>query len=449
MQLETLFSLPKDEVERAQREALVHRFESLRPQLAALDALATRQGVDKVEDVMDAVPVFFDHRVFKSYPFSLVEQRKFDRLTAWLQRLTTHQIASLPMDGVRTVEGWLDRLNDETPLSVGHTTGTSGKLSFLPRSESEWPAWRNCFYEAGRAASGNDRRKEVIPSFQAGYRREHYWVGKKLNRWTREAAAGGGANQHFAFDYDLSPDLLSMAARLQQAEERGELDKLDIDPSILEERALLVERNRHREEDLQRWFLTLVNDYRGQKVSIGGTTGDLVAFVRRGQAMGIVCDFAPGSTIGSGGGLKGLKDPPEDPEAYLKEFFGIDRMSMTYGFAENMGQAPRCDKGFYHFFPYTVPVVLDEDFAALPREGVQTGRMCLFDLLAESYWGGFISGDRVTVYWDHDCDCGWTGPRIDGNIKRFSELEGVADDKISCAGSAEAYSGFMDYVGEI
>ncbi|HMK85902.1 MAG TPA: hypothetical protein VK437_08095, partial [Steroidobacteraceae bacterium] len=31
---------------------------------------------------------------------------------------------------------------------------------------------------------------------------------------------------------------------------------------------------------------------------------------------------------------------------------------------------------------------------SLPRTGVQQGRMVLFDLLAETYWGGFISGDK-------------------------------------------------------
>jgi hypothetical protein len=72
----------------------------------------------------------------------------------------------------------------------------------------------------------------------------------------------------------------------------------------------------------------------------------------------------------------------------------------------------------------------------------------LFDLLAESYWGGFLSGDRVTLYWDEDCACGWKGVRVDRDIRRFSEMEG-GDDKISCAGTEEAYSEFMSYVSNI
>jgi len=95
--------------------------------------------------------------------------------------------------------------------------------------------------------------------------------------------------------------------------------------------------------------------------------------------------------------------------------------------------------------PYTIPILLDRDARQLPREGAQTGRLALFDLLAETYWGGFISGDQVVMHWDEDCACGWKGPRIENNIARFAEMEG-GDDKITCAGSQQAYNEFMDYV---
>ena len=115
---------------------------------------------------------------------------------------------------------------------------------------------------------------------------------------------------------------------------------------------------------------------------------------------------------------------------------------------ESMGYAPRCAAGFYHFFPFTVPMLLDADGNVLPREGAQTGRFAFVDLLAESYWGGFITSDRVTLRWDGDCECGWKSPRIEPEIVRFSELEG-GDDKITCAGSDEMYSEFMDYVSNV
>ena len=49
---------------------------------------------------------------------------------------------------------------------------------------------------------------------------------------------------------------------------------------------------------------------------------------------------------------------------------------------------------------------------------------------------------------DENCKCGWAGPRVGRSIERFAEMEG-GDDKITCAGSAKAYSEFMDYVTSI
>ena len=53
-------------------------------------------------------------------------------------------------------------------------------------------------------------------------------------------------------------------------------------------------------------------------------------------------------------------------------------------------------------------------------------------------------GSRSEHCWDDDCPCGWPAPRIGAEIVRFSELEGVEDDKLTCAGTAKAYNDFMD-----
>ena len=444
---ETALSLTLDEVEGPQLEALVRRFEDLRPRVAALDALASRQGVERIERLEDVAPALFDHRVYKSYPLSIVEKGQFDRLTAWLGRLTTHDLAQIPMDDVTSVDAWLDRL-DANGMIMLHSTGTTGKLSFLTRSQTEFPAWEAGFQEAMKAASGIDRRTEVVPVFFPGYRSGHATSVKMQSLFLGTHSAGGEANRHVLYDYPISSDLLSLAARLRGAEERGELDKLDIDPRILEERAKLIEAGRHREEDLERWFFKLAQEFRGQRIEMNGVAGDLLRLALKAREQGLRCEFAPGSVLFTAGGLKGFKDPPADWEQILMDVFGIDRICSIYGMSECMGIAPLCSHGHYHFFPYTIPFLLDPDGNVLPRQGVQTGRCAVFDLLAETYWGGFVTGDRITIHWDEDCACGWKGPRLERTIVRFSELEG-GDDKISCAGTEQAYSEFMNYVGNI
>lgn len=443
---ESLFTLSHEDTEGPQLEALIDRVQSLRPRLAALDTLATRQGVGRIESFEDAAPLLFDHRVYKSYPLSVIEKRQFDRLTSWLGRLTSHDLSLIPMDDVSSVDGWLDRL-DEHGMIMSHSTGTSGKLSFFPRSRTEWRGWQDAFFEGTRAASGVDRRTEALPSFYPGYRSGHT-TGTKMQRIFGELSAEGEEGRYCLYEYHRSSDLLSLAARLRSAEERGELDKLEIDPRVLEERAKLIETGRNRERDLERWFTKLADEFRGQRVRITGVTADLIQLALKGRERGLKCEFAPGSVLFTSGGMKGFKDAPEDWEQVLRDFFGVERLSSIYSMTECIGYPPLCSAGYYHFFPYTIPLLLDADGNVLPREGVKTGRFAFFDLLAQSYWGGFITGDRITIYWDEHCECGWNGPRLDRNIARFSELEG-GDDKITCAGTEEMYSEFMDYVSRI
>jgi hypothetical protein len=429
-----------------QVEVLKRRFEQLRHSVAALDKLAKRQDIEHVESVGDALPLFFDHRVYKSYPAVLIEKRDFPKLTAWLDRLTTHDLTKLDLSGLKTLDDWLDRL-DAFGMFVGHSTGTTGKLSFIPRSRSEIPNWTRVYQEASRATSGVDPTKDFLPTFFPGYRGGHHMMLKMLSLFNIPAA-GGPEHYHTLYQTHVSSDLMSLAGRMQSAEDRGELDKLGLDPALIEAREAMIAQARRRQEDLEIFFVKLIDEYRGRRIKLGGTGADLVKAAWAGQAKGLKPEFAPGSFIMSGGGLKGLKDAPADWEAFVKDYFGIDKIGQIYGMSEVMEIAPRCSKGNYHFFPQVIPILLDKDAKELPREGVQTGRVALFDLLAESYWGGFISGDQLTIHWDEDCGCGWKGAYAEPNVARFAEMEG-GDDKITCAGSQKAYDEFMDYVAQV
>ena len=50
--------------------------------------------------------------------------------------------------------------------------------------------------------------------------------------------------------------------------------------------------------------------------------------------------------------------------------------------------------------------------------GYEEGRAAIFDLLPGSYWGGFVSGDEVTL--SHDpCRCGRTTSHLARKIERY------------------------------
>ena len=54
---------------------------------------------------------------------------------------------------------------DDYGMMIGHSTGTTGKLSFIPRSLVEWPTWKAPYNDTTRASSGVDPTKDFSQPF--------------------------------------------------------------------------------------------------------------------------------------------------------------------------------------------------------------------------------------------------------------------------------------------
>jgi hypothetical protein len=438
-----LMAIPREEREKLQIEAVRINFHRLRDRIPALKKLADRQGVDTIDRIEDILPVCFDHRVLKNYPIRIIENRDFAKLTTWLDKLTAHDLTQIDLTGLTTIEEWLGRL-EAYGMLVTYSSGTTGKLSFVPRSQDEFGPWKFHFYNVNIASGGVNHWNTKLPTFFPGYRGGYQTMLKMMSMFNMEMA-GGPEHYYTLYDTHIPADLMALSGRLQSAEDKGEIASLGLEPALLEQRDKMLEQGRRREQDMEAWFSKLIEQFKGQRVKIGGTFSDLYRVARTGLDKGIKCEFAAGSVLQGGGGMKGYKDAPDDWEDQVKDFFGIARMGNQYGFSECIGNAPLCDAGFFHLPPYSVPLLMDKDGNAMSREGVQKGRLVLVDPIPLSYWGGFTSGDEVTVHWDEDCPCGWKSPRVGKTIRRFAENEG-GDDKITCAGSQQAYNEFMEFV---
>jgi hypothetical protein len=438
-----LFALEKNEREDLQLKAIQYRFERARESVPALKKLVEKQGVERIEAIEDVLPICFDHRVLKNYPLSILENRDFAKLTSWLDKLTMHDLKKVDLSGLTTIDSWIDRM-EEHGIVLFTSSGTTGKLSFNARGPEDIAAWRLSWMQLNYAASGVNPRTTKLPSFSPGYHTGHT-QSLKVSRLFSHEINGGPQHRHTLYSGHMSADLLALSGKLQAAEDKGEIERLGLDPTLIAERRAMIEQGKRRQQDVEAWFNSLIEQYRGQQVRIGGILPELLRLAMAGQEQGLKCEFAPGTIVTTGGGMKTLKNPPENWKEIIQDFFGVDRLSTLYGFSEINSACPECTHGFYHFFPYAVVMLMDADGAAMPREGVQTGRLSVFDLLAETYWGAFVSGDEVTVHFDDDCPCGWRGPRLTKQIRRYSEMEG-GDDKITCSGSPKAYDEFMDYV---
>ena len=107
-----LMAIPREEREKLQLAATRIMFRRLRDRIPALKKLADRQGVDRIEE-------------------------------------------------------WLGRL-EAFGMLVIYSSGTTGKLSFVPRSYDEFGPWKFHFFNVNQAGTGVNAWKTKLPTFMPG-----------------------------------------------------------------------------------------------------------------------------------------------------------------------------------------------------------------------------------------------------------------------------------------
>ena len=105
-----LFSIGGDTLNALQLKWVQHMFNYYRPQVKALDKLATEQKIDEIKTLDDVVPVLFQHTAYKSYPLSLIEKKRFATLTKWFDKFTTHDLSSCYNVKAKSIDNWLDQI---------------------------------------------------------------------------------------------------------------------------------------------------------------------------------------------------------------------------------------------------------------------------------------------------------------------------------------------------
>jgi hypothetical protein len=445
-----LFSIHPGDVEEFRLMAVRRRFDDLRPRVGFLDKLADATGVDHIGTVNDAVPVLFQHSVYKSYPLSVLERNQFGRLTKWLDQLTAIDLTDIDVSGCNEIDEWLDFLDQMSAIRVTHTSATGGKLSFIPRSEAEIAmgvkAWR--IYHMGFGNQpGVDIFQQNLPVVAFGYRYGYNSTHRTLE--TLASLVAGSKDRVIAlYPYKMSADLLSLAGRLAAVETGGGAN-VGVSESLAARREEFQRLQEQRDEDVRRFVDRLKSDVAGAQVYMTGVWPHYLDVALEGERQEVTGLFDPSSPVVVGGGFKARKDIPDDWYERISTFLGVREMRECYGMTEMIAKIRRCEQHHYHVPPYMLPFVLDPDTnEPSPREGVESGRFAFVDLLAETYWGGFITGDEVIAHWDGGCPCGQRGMFLDQHIERYSMKRG-GDDKISCARIPEAHDNALDYLLEV
>ncbi|MCW2755023.1 MAG: hypothetical protein JWQ32_2434, partial [Marmoricola sp.] len=129
-------SIPRDELEELQRQAMKLRFRQHYETIPILRKLADRLGIADLDDFEDVAPLLFSHTAFKSYPSALIDNKRFDLVTRWLDTNTSYDLSGVDASGCTTIDGWIELLDRETPLNVITSSGTTGTLSLIPKDKA-------------------------------------------------------------------------------------------------------------------------------------------------------------------------------------------------------------------------------------------------------------------------------------------------------------------------
>ena len=440
-----MHKISREEVDALHEEVLKYRFESLVDKIPMLKQLAEKQGIDRITSLNDVVPLLFEHTMYKAYPPFLLEQNRFADINKFLSKLTCVDISHVDVSHCDSIESWLDVLDNETDLYLTLSSGTTGTMSFIPASRREWGKRFTQVASVLRDRSEGgviDDVYMILPYFRDG-------GPMRVNPHFIKDVLGGDESRFIpAFDERLSVDMLYLTGRIRSAKAKGRLDSLDVNPALMEHLKEFEAQQKNMPKLMADFFDRIFEDYKGKRLYFGGPWSTLHNWASKGLEKGAKGVFAPNSYVQSGGGSKGVT-PPDNWQGDVCRFVGVDSIHMAYGMSEVFTLHYQCEDGHYHLSPIAIPYVLDPDTSeVLPRTGRQTGRAAFFDVGAETRWGGFITGDEITINWEDECPCGRKSHFIEGDIQRYSEKKG-GDDKITCAATESAHEEAMEYLTRI
>jgi hypothetical protein len=447
-----MHTIPREELAALQLEAANQCFAEKRQTIEMVGKQAARVGLSSITHVDDLVPMLFAHSMYKSYPSSLLDKKRFDLLTRWLRKLTPFDLSHVDVAGCDSIDEWIDRMDAQTPLELFTSSGISGTLSIIPKAKAEniraMERLRLVFFQR---FGTEPRPEDIAPAVDVIW--PNHASGKlghlRLAGLLKRHYTGNDPNRFHALYSDaVSTDLMFLASKLQRAAARGELDRIEVDPKLLARKHEFEALQRRKPEEMKAFFKRMTTELRGRRVFIYGSSfPPLVDLATEGLARGIENCFAPDSVCACSGGTKGVA-LPDDWEAQVKRFLGVRELKIGYGMSEISALNMLCEHGRYHVPPWAIPFVLDPDTnAPLPRIGVQRGRAGFFDFTTVGHWGGTISGDEVEIDWDTPCPCGQTSVHLADDIGRFSDRRG-GDDKITCAATAEAHDDAVKFLTE-
>jgi Acyl-protein synthetase, LuxE len=343
--------------------------------------------------------------LFKSYDAAWVSGRDFAALSDWLGDVGAEPVPAAAA-AAHDVDDWLDRL-DHGGLHVLYSSGTSGKLSFVPRGEASWDAYRAngpsyLMHQVQRLGLDLAAMDGAVLGFRGG-RMGIQRAGVELARYIPDVT--------YLYDRELRAETLRtlLAARGSAT---------DAPPGVAAPEP----------DEAYRRFLTALRRAaeRGRAVWLFGAPYQVRRLCALVQAAGAP-PLAAGSVVTLGGGWKSFEGERIDHAALgtlIEATLGVPpaRLLEAYAMVELNTPLMRCRDGRYHVPPILEPWLFDEALVPLPPGDDVTGTFGFMDPTATSYPAFLVTGDEVRLV-RAPCPCGLVGPAVVGEVRRAAGRE--------------------------
>jgi hypothetical protein len=306
----------------------------------------------------------------------------------------------------------IERLFADLGLEMSTSSGTSGRSSIVVRDQEGMDRTVESFYLAFQRQMGMQADHRVIFIMP----RQTRIAMARMAHFSVKRVGLTDERVQFAIPFPAYPDHVRIrAGRTFRPGWQGTVERKLWHPAMnwINDRYVTI----HAVRQAITWLRQA--EAAGEKVLLFGGLVHLHAIARELGRQGQSLRLAPGSLLGTGGGLKELYPfaPPQIHHDLAQVFELADGSPIpirdVYGMAEGNWAAMQCQHGNYHVPPWVYTVTLDQDGGF--QEGPDTtGLLAFFD----PFGGGklfpafFRTADRVRLI-DPDghggCPCGETG----------------------------------------
>ncbi|MCD1295273.1 hypothetical protein CUJ83_09705 [Methanocella sp. CWC-04] len=344
--------------------------------------------------------------VFKSYELENPEKEPL-KFKKWVDGIASIKTDFIPKK-TNSLEEMLEEY-DRNGMFLGYSSGTSGKLTFLPRDGFTRSMIVRSYVEAVDATvkinKGKDHFVLGIPGktfLQVGFN----------GRTTAEDLSPG--NIFFAMK-ELKSDIVRIRMRGPRSPKEYAMNELI--------KRMMPGMENNAVSGLAGELLKRKNE----RVIFMAPPFLIVNTARYVLDNGLDAKLSQDSILASTGGFKGRKvTSRDDMNRLIKEAFGVDenRYIDLYGMTESNSIMVECMEGNNkHIPPWMEVVLFDDHMEPIEPKGKVTGYYGFLEASSRSFPGFIMTGDKITVDYDGCSACDKKTPVVSG-IGRAPLTEG-------------------------